>query len=366
MSQAVVLFEERPSGNGKKIAIATLNVEKALNALSLEMIRLLHPQLDAWAADDSIACVILQGAGDKAFCAGGDIVHIYKDIQHDSSCADTFFAEEYRLDYAIHTYKKPFIVWGNGVVMGGGLGLMSGGSHRVVTENTRMAMPEVTIGLYPDVGGTWFLNRTPGRTGFFLGLTGASINAADAIYVGLADHFITHDQQQAVIDALAVIEWSADASQQVGTVLQQFESRSIGAKPAGQVEAHFDHIQQITSGGDLSAIVDAITGYQGDDKWLANAAKGLKHGCPTTIHLVWEQLRRGYHLSLKEVFQMELVMSANCVRTGNFQEGVRALLIDKDRNPQFIPPTLSEVTAELVEQHFTSPWGDTEHPLLDL
>ncbi|MCB1667645.1 MAG: enoyl-CoA hydratase/isomerase family protein [Porticoccaceae bacterium] len=365
VTEDVVLFEEIPSGNGKKIAVATLNAEKALNSLSLEMVRLLHPQLNVWADDDSIACVILQGAGDKAFCAGGDIVQLYHGMKDATDYPETFFAEEYRLDYAIHTYSKPLVVWGNGVVMGGGLGLMSGGSHRVVTETTRMAMPEVTIGLYPDVGGTWFLNHAPGNTGLFLGLTGASINAADAIYVGLADSFVTHDQRQAVIDALAAIAWSENAHDQVAEVIAEFESKSSGAKPAGQVEAHYDYIQQSTDYSSVPEVVAAITGYDGDDKWLVNAAKGMAQGCPATIYLVWEQLQRGKGMSLNDIFKMEMIISANCARIGNFQEGVRALLIEKDRDPKFKPATVAEVTPEFVEQHFTPPW-DGEHPLAEL
>lgn len=367
--ESAVLFEELPAGNGKRVALATLNAEKSMNSLSLEMVRLLHPQLDAWAADDTIACVILQGAGDKALCAGGDVVQLYQSARDNTDYAATFFAEEYRLDYAIHTYNKPFIVWGNGVVMGGGLGLMSGGSHRVVTQNTRMAMPEVTIGLYPDVGGTFFLNHAPGRTGLFLGLTGASINAVDAITVGMADRFIDHQQRQAVIDALVAVAWDATAENhagQVSHVLRDFEQASQSLLPIGQVRDHYDYIQAVTDQDNLDGIVAAITAYEGDDKWLSSAAKGLRHGCPTTIHLVWEQLRRGHHLSLREVFQMELVMSTNCMRMGNFQEGVRALLIDKDRNPQFAPASLSEITEQFIQQHFEPVWGDAPHPLADL
>ena len=365
MTDSVVLFEEIPAGNGKKVAVATLNAEKALNSLSLEMVRLLHPQLDQWSADESIACVVLQGAGDKALCAGGDIVQLYHGMKDGTDYPQTFFAEEYRLDYAIHTYSKPFLVWGNGVVMGGGLGLMSGGSHRIVTENTRMAMPEVTIGLYPDVGGTWFLNHAPGRSGLFLGLTGASINAADAIYVGLADSFISHDQRQSVIDALAAVAWADNAHEQMSDVVARFEAGSAEARPVGQVEPHFEHIQQVTAGDSLPAIVETITAYEGEDKWLSRAAQGLASGCPTTIYLVWEQLQRGKDLSLSEVFQMELIMSTNCALKGNFQEGVRALLIEKDRNPQFAPATLEAVSADYVEQHFTAPWQG-EHPLAGL
>lgn len=356
----LVLFDELPTTNGRSIGIATLNSEKTLNALGFEMVQLLKPQLDAWSENKNIVCVVLQGAGDKAFCAGGDIIQLYNDMKSDVTKVDRFFTEEYQLDYTIHTYNKPIVLWGNGVVMGGGLGLMSGCSHRVVTENTRMAMPEVTIGLFPDVGGTWFLNRAPGRTGLFLGLTGASINAADAIFIGLADKFIANDKRQDVIDQLAAIDWSqGEPDSLIESVLTSFEAQSETLKPAPQVESHFDHIQAVTDGSSLTDIVAGITSYQGEDKWLSKAAAGLAQGCPTTVHLIWEQMQRGEKLSLESVFQMELVMAMNCSRFGNFQEGVRALLVEKDKNPQFKPATLEEVTPGFVEQHFKLPEGVT-------
>ena len=246
---------------------------------------------------------------------------------------------------------------------------MSGASHRVVTEKTRMAMPEVTIGLYPDVGGTFFLNHAPGRTGLFLGLTGGSINAEDAIFVGLADRFVAQEHRQSVLDGLASIQWSDSAEEHAGQVshlLRDFEQQSTDIRPQGQVEAHFNYIQHVTDQDNLDEIVAAITAYEGNDAWLSAAAATLASGCPTTIHLVNEQLRRGRHLSLKEVFQMELVVSTNCAGKGNFQEGVRALLIDKDRNPVFNPASLEDVTADYIDSYFESPWAKGENPLADL
>ncbi len=369
---SVVTFSERSSTNGKKIAIATLNSEKSLNALSLEMIDLLSAKLTEWEQSDNIACVFLQGAGDKAFCAGGDVMALFKNSagygeQMPNDFCQQFFTGEYRLDYQIHRYGKPFIVWGNGIVMGGGLGLMSGASHRVVTESTRMAMPEITIGLYPDVGGTWFLNRAPGLTGKFLGMTGASINAADAKYVGLADTFIKHEQKSSVLDALAQSDWIGDSRADrnlLTALLAKFEEQSIADQPHGNVEAHSDWINANTS-GELPELFAKITSYDGDDVWLSRAAKGLQQGCPVTPYLVQEQFNRGADLSLSDVFRMELIMSVNCGRLGHFKEGVRALLVDKDRNPKWQPAAFAEVTQADVDAHFVTPWQG-EHPLADL
>ena len=181
MSELPILFDELPARDGGRIGIATLNAPKSLNALSLEMIRQLTAKLDAWASDHAVSAVWLEGAGDKAFCAGGDVVALYRAMTDDahpdqgSEFAERYSAAEYRLDHCIHTFAKPLIVWGNGIVMGGGLGLMAGGGERVATESTRIAMPEITIGLYPDIGASWFLNRMPPGVGAYLGLTGAQL-----------------------------------------------------------------------------------------------------------------------------------------------------------------------------------------------
>jgi enoyl-CoA hydratase/carnithine racemase len=369
MSDPVVLFETIPATAGKKIAVATLNAEKSLNSLSLPMVDLLRPQLAQWEGDESIACVVLRGQGGKAFCAGGDVVQLYQSACAQDDVAAQFFEREYRLDHQIHVYKKPLIVWGNGIVMGGGLGLMSGASHRVVTESSRIAMPEVTIGLYPDVGGTWFLNRTPGKTGLFLALTGASINAADALFIGLADRFIAHEKYAAVIDALAATQWNADNEKHFGQVshaLRDCERASLELLPASPVRTHFDLINQLCDGDDIDAIVANITALAADDKWLQKAAKTLAGGCPTTIHLVDQQFKRGRNLSLREAFQFELILSINCMRFGNFREGVRALLIDKDNQPKFEPATLRDVQPDFIAAHFAAPWSDAINPLSDL
>jgi len=218
-----VLFDTLTADNGSRIGIVTLNAEKTLNALSLEMIDLLAAQLAAWSSDTGIALVLFQAAGEKAFCAGGDLQNLYQSMlaHHASDQKDDvranryacdFFAREYRLDYLIHTYPKPILCWGHGIVMGGGIGLMAGASHRVVTEKSRLAMPEIGIGLFPDVGGTWFLNRMPGKLGLFLALTGAMINASDARFTKLADYAIAQADKQQVIAALLRQPWGASRS----------------------------------------------------------------------------------------------------------------------------------------------------------
>lgn len=370
MTQAV-LFETLATTGGRKIGVATLNAEKKLNSLSVEMVELLRPQLQQWEQDDSIVCVWLQGAGEKAFCAGGDIRNLYDRIKEvgPEQAADycqAFFEKEYRLDYQIHRFGKPLILWGHGIVMGGGIGLMSGASHRVVTETSRLAMPEISIGLYPDVGGTWFLNHAPGRSGLFLGLTGANINAADALFVGMADRFVPSAKKSAVLSALQGAQWHSVTRQNhavVSHVLREHEA--LDQLPVSPVRQHFDLIQQLTDGDACADIVANIGALQSDDPWLGKAVATLKKGCPTTAHLVYEQLQRGKKLSLEGVFQMELIMSVQCCLHPDFPEGVRALLVDKDGNPTWRHDSAKAVPASWVEQHFTAPASWKNHNLLN-
>jgi enoyl-CoA hydratase/carnithine racemase len=373
-----VLFRERETASGQRIGFAQLNLEKALNALNLDMIRLLDPQLRRWAADPGIACVVLHGAGSKAFCAGGDVrflrdaILAHKDTPAPNPQAQAFFAEEYRLDYRVHTYAKPILVWGSGIVMGGGLGLLAGASHRVVTETSRIAMPEIGIGLYPDVGGSWFLRRMPGRTGLFLALTGASLNAADALELDLADFFLRAADQEPLFEELALAQWSGrpeDDRAVLSQVLRRFAREAAAARPVSNVQAHADAIASLTGGDSLAEIVAAITGYSGSDPWLKKAAASLAAGSPTSAALMWELWHRAKHLGLADVFRLELIVSLQCCEHPDFAEGVRALLVDKDNQPRWSPATLAGITSAWVSEHFAAPWSawlNESHPLADL
>ncbi len=366
-----VIFTEHKSNNGKTVVQVTLNSKKSLNALTLEMIEVLAPKLKAWEDDDSVACVVLDGAGDKAFCAGGDIRKLYMGMigEGEPGFCETFFTEEYQLDYAIHRFSKPLVCWGNGIVMGGGLGLMSGANYRVVTESSRIAMPEVSIGLYPDVGGTWFLNRMPGRVGLFLGLTASALNAADARYVGLGDRFISHDKKALMLEMLRANEWGEGLEalhHGVNTVLRSLEQESIAALPKSQVLAHFDQINALMDHFELADIVDSILALKTEDRWLQKAQAVVRGGSPAAMAIIFKQLKRGRHLSLREVFVSELDLSVNCTRAGEMAEGIRALLIDKDGQPDWRFKSLAEVDEQWVDALFVSPWQGRPHPLAAL
>jgi len=365
-AQTVVLLREQPTAGGKKLGLATLNSEKTLNALSLEMVRALDAQLIRWANDPTIACVILDGAGEKAFCAGGDVRFLREaTLAHQATpahqaasanpAAQAFFSEEYALDYRIHTYPKPILIWGGGIVMGGGLGLLAGASHRVVTETSRIAMPEITIGFYPDVGGSWFLRRMPGKVGLFLALTGASLNAHDALVVGLADFFLKNADRPTLVAHLAELTWGTTATENhavLSKALRTIAARAQESLPNSNVRTHADTIQHLMDGDTLAETKALIEGYRGEDSWLKRAGSTLASGSPTSAALIWEIWQRAHHMSLAEVFRMELIVSLQCCRHPDFAEGVRALLIDKDNRPRWTPPTLAEVTPAWVEEHF--------------
>ncbi|MBC8006894.1 MAG: enoyl-CoA hydratase/isomerase family protein [Prolixibacteraceae bacterium] len=372
-----VLFEERRAANGARIGVARLNAEKTLNALSLKMIDLLAERLAAWATDPDLALVVLEGAGEKAFSAGADLHKVHETMlaHHASAQRDDirgneyaagFFGREYRLDYAIHTYPKPVLCWGHGIVMGGGVGLMSGASHRVVTNESRVAMPEITIGLYPDVGGSWLLGRMPGATGLFLALTGARLQASDALFVKLADYCIDHARKSAVFEALLTQRWTRSHSTNdriLAAVLRGFAAADL---PHGPLRQNFDLINKLCGLGELQEIVSAITGLRTEDAWLARAGATLAAGSPSTAALSYELQRRAKYLSLADVFRMEFVAALHCARRPDFAEGIRALLVDKDQRPRWQPSTLAEITPEWTDGFFASPWKAHEHPLADL
>ncbi|MGI9276086.1 MAG: enoyl-CoA hydratase/isomerase family protein [Endozoicomonas sp.] len=366
-----VLFEERATSGGQLIGLATLNSEKTLNSLTLEMVELLLGRLNQWQRDERVVSVLIRAAGEKAFCAGGDVQALYHSARENPGgpCdhAERFFEQEYRLDYLLHNYSKPVIAWGHGIVMGGGLGVFAGCSHRVVTERTRIAMPEVTIALFPDVGGSYFLNRMPGRVGRFLALTGASINAADCLYTGIADYFVSADSQQKLLDQLADIAWTDSAEknhQLMAECLDGLHQACSGQLPEGRVEKHFEQINSLCSGSDIYEISRAISDLETEDSWLVKARQAMLSGSPLAVLWIYRQLELCREMPLKQVFQQELQLATNIIRHPEFTEGVRALLIDKDRQPKWQFPSIDEVPTDVLDNFFQSPWS--ENPLADL
>ena len=364
-----VLFEELACQNNQFVGVVTLNSEKTLNSLTLDMVELMLEKLLLWQSDERISAVFIQGAGDKAFCAGGDVQALYKSSieQPGGPCdyAETFFEREYRLDYLLHNYTKPTIVWGHGIVMGGGLGVFAGCTYRIVTEKTRIAMPEVTIGLFPDVGGSYFLNRMPGACGRFLALTAASINGADSLYAGMADYAITHTNKAAVLDVLLSLDWaSVDIDAKLESFFTAQQRQCVADIPAGNLESHQAVINELCDGDDVEAIAANFAALETEDKWLKRAKGGIASGSPLAVKWIFKQLKVCKDLPLKAVFEKELLLATTIVRHTEFAEGVRALLIDKDQNPEWLYKTLAEVPDDQVAPFFEAPWP--QNPLSNL
>lgn len=332
-----------------------LDNPKALNALSTSMIEALQSTLDEWAGNDEVKVVWIEGAGEKAFCAGGDVVMLYHSMKETEAGqvpkkAHEFFTKEYQLDQTIHNYKKPVIIYADGIVMGGGLGVAVGGSHRIVTERSMIAMPEVTIGLYPDVGASWFFNRMPGKSAEFLGMTGARMNAADALFTKLADFAVATDDLAEM--QLAILE-SDGTHDGITMAIQaaQMEQRVHES----QLWINYELINELMAPTDLGDVVAQFEALETEDKWLGFAAKALLKGCPMTLHLVREQIKRAKHMSLDQVFAMELIMSTQCVMHPDLAEGIRALLIDKDGQPKWSAASVNEITQDQVDEFFKKP-----------
>lgn len=370
MTEPIVLFDFLPTANGKRFGVATLNAPAALNALSVDMVRLLTPKLREWAQDKSIVGVLLQAAGDKAFCAGGDLRQLYQTLldcgEARNEYAERFFGEEYELDHLIHTFPKPFLCWGHGIVMGGGVGLMVGASHRVVTEGSRIAMPEINIGLYPDVGGSWFLRRAPGRTGLFLAFTAAQVNGSDAVFAGLADVLVPQACKAQVLEAIGATAWRGEQRADRALLSRILAAAAEGAQPpASKLREHYDTIEALMAGESLLDIAKRLRAVTSDDPWLQGAAKAFAKGAPSSIALTWELWQRVPRMSLAEVFRLEYWASLGFCAHKDFAEGIRAVLVDKDRNPKWQPATLEEITPAFVEDHLR-PRGEMAPELVPL
>lgn len=346
------------------IGIINLSRPKALNALTLPMIRAIEPQLRVWAGDPTIKAVVIQGEGGKAFCAGGDVLAIYDaglSGRHDSdpnSLTVEFFREEYTLNHLIHRFPKPFIALADGICMGGGVGLSAHGSYRVVTERTLFAMPETGIGLFPDVGGGWFLARFPGQMGVYLGLTGARCKAAECMYLGYATHFVPRERIVAIPEALVDAEWPAGGNRRaldkvVGGVLARFAG-DPGPSPLAVLQKTVDRC----FGHDTVEAIMAALEAEGTD-WARDVRATMAGHSPTALKVALHQILLGARMTYEDVVTMEYRLSQGAMAGHDFYEGIRALLVDKDKSPQWRPARLSEVSQEAVDAFF-APLGDRD------
>lgn len=355
-----VIFESR---NG--IGWIRLNRPKAINSLQADMVAEIERRLSEWKTDPHIALIAICGEGEKGFCSGGDMRAMYERRHTDIlPYAERFFVTEYIADYSIHTYPKPIVALMNGVVMGGGVGLSIGAQFRIVTDSSKWAMPEMNIGFFPDVGASYFLNRFPGYTGRYLALTSEVIGSADALYVGAADRYVSVERWEAFKSALAAEVWSVDgARERLERLIEQYSggtpTEGTLAALRSKIDLHFHH-------DTMENILESLrqASAQGDE-WASRTIDTLLSKSPLSLKVTLRLLQLGRSRTLQECLAMEVDLALNFMRNPDFFEGVRSVLVDKDRRPGWQHNALQDVRETEVESYFRTPWANERNPLHD-
>jgi len=386
-----IYSEEVVSEKVGPIGFITLNRPKALNALSLPMVRELTHVLRGFESDVEVFAVVIRGSNKEgpfgAFCAGGDIRYFHQAALSGDASLEDFFTEEYNLNHIIHTYRKPYIALMDGIVMGGGMGLSQGIALRVVTERTQMAMPETQIGLFPDVGGGYFLSRCPGNTGDYLALTGQLLRGAESLAFGLADVCMESKSLVALWDGLQSKQWK-HGDDVVAWVKEQAAIHVVNASQSNTDsiqranasirpswwDSNIDTIFRLPTVSDMVQALSQLVSKQ-PEGWAAETLKALRQRSPLLLAVSLEQIRRGRSMGLSDELRMERDMVRHCFHADHLlrrgaqtdtAEGIRALVIDKDRQPKWLPATIEEITPDMVTPFFQSPWPTALHPLRHL
>lgn len=345
MNQDEIIFEVQG-----KLGLITLNRPKALNALTHAMCVALYEQLNEWRDDEAIGAVLVKGAGEKAFCAGGDVIALYnsgkayKEGDKTSIAWREFFHDEYRMNAAIADFPKPYIALMDGFTMGGGVGVSVHGSHRVASENTKLSMPETGLGLIPDVGGGYFMPRLNGEMGMYLALTGARVKAGDCLELNICNYYVPSSENDNLIKALATEEKLDSVA--VNSVLSQFAQKP----DASSLLEYKEIIDNCFSKASLEEIIAALH-FEGSS-WSKTVVETLEKMSPTSLKVTFKQMRAGGKLSLHEGLQMEFRIVNRLLLGHDFYEGVRSILLDKDFAPNWQPERLNLVYDDDVEAYF--------------
>lgn len=360
-----VTFSELQAYGDSNIGLITLSRPLALNSLDLDMINCLLDTLLEWRERSDISAIFIDSQDHSVFCAGGDVVRLHKELlanrqttnNHDATTLPQyvkhFFSQEYRMNYCIHTYPKPIVCWGNGLIMGGGAGIFSASSIKIVTHASRFSMPEISIGLFPDVGASYFLNRLPDGVGHFLGFTGAQINAEDCLNFGLADYFLNHECKQVFVKALTqlrIVDIDSIRQLCINMMVHNASIRDDGWLT--RFTPQLSELRRIKNVQSVDFFLQQLSQKYSDNQYLKNALITFRNGSPISAHLVMEQLSLGRTKSLSECLVMELCMAYQCCLSNDFLEGVRALLVDKDKKPNWQNSRNFVLSGDALRQYF--------------
>lgn len=342
------------STNDNGVATITLDRPKALNSLTTNMVTQMKEKLVEWKEDDAVQVVLMKSSSERAFCAGGDIItlHAAKESDEAMQAAEEFFEKEYETDQLIYEFPKPIVAVLDGVVMGGGVGISYGASHRIVTEKTKWAMPEMNIGFFPDVGAAYFLNKAPGQVGKYLALTAKTVKAADAIYANAADLYCPTEKLPQLVEAIEKENWLDGAVEDKLTSLLDEHCEDVPAD--GVLEGLQEQIDQHFAGHDtVEAIIESL---ESDDSDFAKETKEtILSKSPVSTKVTLKQIIDGEGKSLEACLATDLILAKNFIRNEDFFEGVRSVLIDRDQNPQYKYTKLEEVSQSLVDSYFEEP-----------
>lgn len=356
-----ILFTEHKSANKNIVLEIQINNPEKLHVLNIDILQQLHKQLNLWEKNKDLRAIFIHATGDRAFCAGGDIVQLYQAIltsknpsQNPDPLVRNFFKTEYEINHRLFHFPKPVIVWGNGFVIGGGMGLFMSSSHSILTENSLLSMPEISIGFFPDVGASYFLNQIPKNIGLYLALTAYKLNASEAHYLGLSSLALNHSQKTNVFDFLLQADYKDTASFDL-LFNKQYPLANFISTQHNWIKTFEKDILQTVKHKDIYSFHKHISHMQKEDKKWEKNRQAFLRASPSSLAIIFEQLNRAKQeqQSFKNSLEMEFCIAMRIACNSDFLEGVRAMLVDKDRNPKWNPASIEDLNITKIQEYFT-------------